>query len=179
MFSSEMEGSSHLDDGGVPTDNQSAGQVEASSSSQSFPTKPKRVRATKAEMQRRERVVKKTIAKHGVADTKEIQVALGIPAPQVNTVLASMIHRGALITSKSTDDARKVIYRLKDAKAKTPAEETPAVPEATNVVALSPVPSKSIFAHLHLGAKLEVVGLRKDRLDLLVDNEEFSVLLPA
>lgn len=169
----------HQEGGGEPVANEVTAQNgSAEPASESAPSNGKRKRASQNEMDERQKTVVTLIATTGPTDSATIGEKLGLTYGQTNTLLQHMRKEGKITTSTPADgDKRKVQYVLKSKGSKTPKTQ-PIVADHSQVKVLSAAQASDIVSLVRLGSKLEVVGIRRDRLDLLVgDGREISVLL--
>lgn len=132
---------------------------------------PRRPKASKAEMQRREAQVLEILTEQGALDVYTLSEALCLSYSQTVTLVTRMVQAGQV--KPSGRKQKKTMY--------SPRVRSAPIVSSDQVVILPPLAVTDLVARLHLGTSLEVVGLhQKDDetcLDLRTDGREFSVLL--
>jgi hypothetical protein len=143
------------------------GPVNDDVSETTTPTNKRNPRATRLEMERREKAILKMFKSHDELDVYQICDALTISYPQTNTVLSGMLDEGKI--ERAGIRSRKVMYRLPQSAAPAP---TPAlVPTPAQQVAPVALP-------LHLGEMLEITEISMTKEGIRVqarDNDEIFV----
>lgn len=135
----------------------------------------RRPKASKVEMLQREAKVLEILNEHGALDVYTLSELLGLSYSQTVTLVTGMVK--AKLLDPSGKQRKKTMYSVN--RVQVPAIRVP----SERVVELPPLALTDLVSRLHLGAKLEVVGLRQKGdgtcLDLRADGREFQVLLVA
>lgn len=142
------------------------GQDPASTS----PT-PRRPKASKEEMQRREVQVLEILTERGALDVYTLSGILDLSYSQTVTLVTRMVQAGQIRPSGKKQ--KKTMY--------SPRVRPAPIVSSEQVTVLPPMAVADLVAGLHLGTSLEVIGLHQKNdetcLDLRTDGREFSVLL--
>ena len=136
----------------------------------------KRLRATASEMsQRIERALEFLAVSE--LDTTQLAGLTGLTYSQTNSLIGRMVDL-RLISYVGRKDGRKC-YTIAPVVAEV-AVPAQAEEPAEAIIDLPPVSASRIVSHLHLGSRLEIIGLRMEGqqacLDVLVDGEKMSLV---